>query len=317
MPEANSFGAALLSSEESSLVDVIESIEKGSVKALMLVESDPFRSFPDDERLKQAIEKLDLFLVMDYLPSSAARLTHIFFPTRTLFEMETSFINQEGRVQFATSAYRGGIPISQISAGGHPTRVFRHDIPGGEPEPAWQILVKLANAISSSAGEMLPLSRSELWNWIANEYPIFANVQTADEMPGDVRINMGQEKSKPFSSNGGSRPGQDSQRDSRLELLVVDWTFGTEELSTHSKFVQQVEKEPCLFMSPKDASTLGLKDGERIAVPLEKGRLEIKLCIADNVAPGVMVMPKHRQLAWQKIAKWPVKVAVDQIRNVS
>lgn len=315
MPEANSFGAALFSSEENSVMDVIESIEKGSVKGLMLVESDPFRSFPDDERLKQVIDKLDLFLVMDYLPSSAASLAHIFFPTRTLFETETSFVNQEGRVQFATSAFRGGIPISQISAGGHPPRVFNRNIPGGEPEPAWQILAKLANAISLPGGEMLPLSRSELWSWMTKEYPVFANVQIAGELPGSIRINPGQGKSKPFSFDGWARSEKDTQRDSRLELLVVDWTFGTEELSTYSKFVQQVEKEPCLFMSAKDASMIGVKDGERISLPLDKGRMEMTLRIVENMATGVIIMPKHRQLPWQKIEKRPVKVALDQIRK--
>jgi anaerobic selenocysteine-containing dehydrogenase len=97
----------------------------------------------------------------------------------------------------------------------------------------------------------------------------------------------------------------------------VDWTFGTEELSTYSKFIQQVEKEPCLFMSLKDASMIGLKDSERIVLPLGKGRLEMKLRIVENMAPGVIVIPKHRQLAWQKIEKWPVKIAVEQIKNVS
>jgi len=317
MPETNSFGAALLSSGKSSLIDVIESIEKGAVKALLMVETDPFWSFPDRERLKQAVDKLDLFLVMDYLPSSAARLAHLFFPTRTLFETETSFVNQEGRVQFVTSAYRGGIPISQISVGEHPPRLFGRDIPGGQPEPAWEIMAKLANAISSPGAEILPLSRSELWNWISKEYSIFANVQIADELSESIRVNSRQEKSKPFSFNAWSRFEKDSQRDSALELLVVDWTFGTEELSTYSKYLQQVEKEPCLFMSPKDASMIGLKDGERMTLPLDRGRLEIKLRIVDNMAPGVIVMPKHRQLAWQKIEKWPVKVAADQIRNVS
>ncbi len=315
MPEANSFGTALLSAEKSSLPDVIESIENGTVKALLMIETDPFWSFPDGERLKRVIAKLDLLLVMDYLPSSAVPLAHIFFPTRTLFEMESSFINQEGRVQFAASAYRGGIPISQISAGEHPPRVFNRDIPEGEPEPAWQILAKLANAISLPGREMFPLSRSELWSWITKEYPIFPNVQFADGLPEGVRVNLQQEKSKPFSFNARSRSGKDSQRDSGLELLVADWTFGTEELSTYSKFIQQVEKEPCVFMSPKVASTIGFKDGETIALPLEKGRLEVKLRIADKMASGVMVMPRHRQLAWQKIEKWPVKVAVDKIRK--
>ena len=55
MPGANAFGAALLSSAEKSVMDVIEAIEKGKIKALMVVESDPFWSFPDQERLKQAL----------------------------------------------------------------------------------------------------------------------------------------------------------------------------------------------------------------------------------------------------------------------
>jgi NADH-quinone oxidoreductase subunit G len=229
--------------------------------------------------------------------------------------METSFVNQEGRVQFATSAYRGGIPISQISAGGHPLRVFRRDIPGGESQPAWQILAKLANIISLPGREMFSLSKNELWSWIAKEYPIFANVPIADELPDDVRVHLAQGREKLFPSGGQIRSGGLSRENSTLELVMGDWTFGTEELSTYSKYLQQVEKEPCLFMSPKDASMLGLKDRERITLPLDKGRLEMELRIVDTMAPGVIVMPKHRQLAWQKIEKWPVKVAMGQIRK--
>jgi NADH-quinone oxidoreductase subunit G len=252
---------------------------------------------------------------MDYLPTPATGFAHMFFPTRTLFEMETSFVNQEGRVQFATSAYRGGIPISQISAGEHPPRVFRHEIPGGEPKPAWEILARLANAMPSPGGEMLPLSRSELWRWIKKEYPAFSNVQIADELPDGVRVNLRETREKPFSSNGRNRSDNQSQKDSSLELLIVDWTFGTEELSTYSKFIQQVEKEPCLFMNLKDATMIGLKDRERITLHLDQGRLEVELRIVENMASGVIVMPQHRRLAWQKIERWPVRVAVDQIKK--
>jgi NADH-quinone oxidoreductase subunit G len=315
MPGANAFGAALLSPDGGSLMDVIESIEKGAAKALLMVETDPFWSFPDQARLKRAIEKLELFLAMDYLPSPAARLAHIFFPTRTLFEMETSFVNQEGRVQFATSAYRGGIPISQTSAGQHPPRVFNHDIPGGKLEPAWGILAKLANAMSSPGREIFPISRNELWKWITKEYPVFSNVQIVDEYPDGIRVNLGQREEKPFSFEGRIRSEEEGRKDSRLELLVVDWTFGTEELSAYSRFIQPVEKGPCLLMNREDASRTGLKDKERIILHLDEGSLAVELFVVDNMAPGVIILPRHRQLPWQKIGRWPIKVEINQIER--
>jgi NADH-quinone oxidoreductase subunit G len=313
MPGPNAFGAALLSSGESSLMDVIESI--GSIKALLLVESDPFRTFPDQERWKRAVEKLELLLAMDYLPSETVRLARILLPTRTLFEMETSFVNQEGRVQFAPPAHRGGIPISQISAGNHPPRLFQSDIPGGEPEPAWAILARLANAMPTPGQERLSPSRSELWNWMVKEYPAFSNVPFADEQPDGIRIDLGHGKEEPFAFNRRIPSERPHRGDRELELLLSDWTFGTEELSSYSKFIQQVEKEPCLFINPKDASRTGSKDRERVTLHLDRGPLVLELRVADSVAPGVIVLPKHRRLPWQKTEKWPLAVGVDRIRK--
>jgi NADH-quinone oxidoreductase subunit G len=285
------------------------------VRALLLMESDPFRTFPDQERLRRAVEKLELLLVMDYLPSEAVRLAQILLPTRTQFEMESSFVNQEGRVQFASSAHRGGIPISQISAGGHPPRLFRSDVPGNEPEPAWVALAQLANAMSLGGRERLPLSRGELWNWISKEHIAFSDVPFADQLSHAFRVDLGQGKETPFSSNGRTPSEKRRPGDGELELLVADWTFGTEELSNYSKFIQQVEQEPCLLMHPKDASRTGLKDKERITLHLDRGPLAVELRVVDNVAPGVIILPKHRRLPWQKMERQPLKVGVDRIRK--
>jgi formate dehydrogenase major subunit len=83
--------------------------------------------------------------------------------------------------------------------------------------------------------------------------------------------------------------------------LLVDWTFGTEELSQHSESLQQVEKAPCLSMNRKDAEALGLKDGDRIILSIGKGAIEANLYAGENVASGVMVLPRHRQISWQKV----------------
>ncbi len=313
MPGPNAVGAALLSSGEDSSMEVMDAIESGTVKALLLVESDPFRDFSDQQRLKRAVAKLDLLLVMDYLPSEAAHLAQILFPTRTLFEMETSFVNQEGRVQFARPAHGGGTPISQINAGSHPPRLFQSDIPGGEPEPAWTILAKLASGMSVTGQGDFSLTRSELWEWIKNECPAFSNVPSANPSSEGLRIDLGQKEEEPFA--GGILSEKACRGNGELELLLSNWTFGTEELSAYSKFTQQVEKEPCLFMNPKDASRAGLKDNEKITLHLERGPLALELRVASNVAPGIIVLPKHRQLLWQKMQRGSKIIGLDRIKK--
>ena len=129
------------------------------------------------------------------------------------------------------------------------------------------------------------------------------------------RIDLGQGKEKPFPSDGRIPSEKERPGDSELELLVADWTFGTEELSTYSEYIQQVEKEPYLLMHPKDASRTGLKDKERITLHLDRGPLEVELRVADNVAPGVIILPKHRRLRWQQMGRRPLKVGVDRIRK--
>jgi NADH-quinone oxidoreductase subunit G len=308
MPGANAFGAALLSSGDHSFLEIVEAIEKGSVKALVLVESDPFSFFPDQQRLEQAIHKLDLLMVLDYVHSTSAQLAHILLPTLTLFEMQSTFINQEGRAQFSKPVYAGGIPIEQVSAGDHPPRTFRKDIPGSEPKAAWQILEELAEVMSSVS----KISISDLWAWLAKENSVFGSLKPSDS-PEDIRLMPGQRSGSLFSPVPFERPP--SPVDS-LQLLLVDWTFGTEELSNYSHTLQQVEKAPHLLMHPKDAMGAGLKDRDRVILQLDGGPLEIEVSIEENMAQWIMVLPRHRQLDWQKLKTTPAAIPFDRIKKV-
>ena len=81
LPGANAFGAALLSAAGEARAPLLEALESGAVKALVVVESDPFWDYPDRERLVRALEKLELLVALDYLPSPTVaaggyRLSH-------------------------------------------------------------------------------------------------------------------------------------------------------------------------------------------------------------------------------------------------
>jgi NADH-quinone oxidoreductase subunit G len=311
LPEANSFGTALLSPSNGSLMETIGAIENGTVTALVLVESDPYWSFPDGNRLEQALRRLDLLVILDYLPSKTARHARIFLPTQTVFEAGGSFVNQEGRIQFTRPVFGGGIPIKQIGAGGHPPRIFRSGMSGDDPKAAWQILTVLSEILSP--GEELSLDCA--WKAIIQENPGLSVLGNFGESLDGVRLIPNQSGEKSFSVDWARDLNKDNESDGGMELLLVDWTFGTEELSSYSPYIQGVEKAPVLTMHLADGDQCGLADGDTVILHLDGGPLKLNLSLAENMARGVLVLPRHRQLPWQKLRALPAGIPVDRIEK--
>jgi NADH-quinone oxidoreductase subunit G len=309
LPGANSFAASLLASDDRSFADTLACIESGAVKALLLVESDPLRDFADRQRLERALGMLDLLLVLDYLPSAAAGRAHIFFPTATLFETGGGFVNQGGIVQFVLPVHSPGIPLAQINSGDHPPRRFRSDAPGGDIKPAWQILRTLAEALSPGQEKLLS---SYPWEAITQATPAFSGLLKLEDTAGEVPLihaQPGCSSFRPYAIEASKKLNAGKQ----FELFMVDWTFGTEELSSLSASLKQVEKKPCMLMHPDDGKSLGIKDSDRITLQLDGGTVEADVRFAGNMASGVIILPRHRSLSWQKIRKFPALVTADRI----
>ena len=313
MPGANAFGAALLSPAGGSCEEIVQDIETGRVKALVIVESDPFGIFPDRQRLREALGKLDLLLVMDYLPSKVGEMAHVFFPTATSFETESSFVNQEGRLQSASPFYSGGTPVVQVSRGEHPPRAFNESMPGGGSRPAWEILADLGKALARGEPGSFLESTKDLWKGMLEDYPILAGVKPRDLREG-VRLQLGV-KGQDFFSLAAGEPRPPSV-DNSLDLLSVDQTFGTEELSGYSRFIPQEGKTPRLYMQSQDALRLGLGHGDKIGISLDRGFLEVELCVVENMASGMLFLPRHRHLEWQKFKELPAKIPIDKIKKI-
>jgi NADH-quinone oxidoreductase subunit G len=203
LPGANAYGAAIVSAGSEPFSELLGAIENGEVRALLLVETDFLYHFHDQARVKSALRKLELLVVMDYLPNraqefvgqtpvtihssvSASSLTYITFPTLTHFETHASFINQEGRLQQATPVHADGMPLSQLTGGKHPPREFRNDIPGGGAKAAWRIFSELEAAILPSHPAMT--SFDDLWSRIAQELNTDVQIENSKEIPDKLRI---------------------------------------------------------------------------------------------------------------------------------
>ncbi len=303
LPGAGAFAAARLSPPGASLEALLEAIEAGRVRALVAVEADPLSEFPDRPRLERALGQLELLVVLDYLPGATAARAQVLLPTATIFEAGGILVNQEGRLQQAQPVLTGGIPVAQIGAGSHPPRDYAAGLPGGKPTPAWQLLKRLA-------GDTDDADAGDLAACIAEVLPEFAGLPPAAALPSEgVRLPLG--GAAPFTSPAGGPPtGYDG-----LTVLLTQQTFGTEALSALSPPLQALEPPPRVVLCPHSAEALGLASGDRLVLNAAAGCFEATLEVCPQTAPGVLVVPRHRDLDWQLLGPSGTRIPLGHIRR--
>jgi len=291
MPGANAFGAAIVSDSAYSFDQIITDIEQGKIKSLLLVENDPFHFYPDQKRLEKALDKLELLIVMDYLDSSSARRADIFVPVQTVFESRGTFVNSEGRMQQMPKSFKRGIPIAEVGKGNHPPREFHHEIPGSDVKSANEILLAFCANVSA---EMQ----------FIREVP--------ENLPEDgIRVNL--HPTDCFSSNW---PSDLPKEEQGFTLLLTDRIFGTEELSLHSSCLRELEESPCLYMQSGDALSCGFSEQDLVKITTESGCLQIPLKICENMAQGVLILPRSRQICWQIFGTGKIRIQANQISKM-
>ena len=315
LPGANAFGAGLLSGPSVQGQDLLESIEEGRIKALLLAETDLFHECPDLARLEKAMEKLELLAIMDYLPSGSVRKADVFWPTTTLFEKTRStFINQEGRLQVAEPICPGGLPISGLNNGDHPPREFRADIPGDEARPAGEILSRLCEKMGSQG---FPVDFPEAGDWLAQRNLLPQGLDWGLAGREGVRILPQQVSDQDFNSFREAAAKSNPAPPDQYRLVWVDRFLGTEELSGYSAVIQAAEPEPFLYVSRQDANSLGLVPGDSVSLQLESGPVVLKVEIREPMASGFLAAPRQRRLHRHESPGSSVLISRDRIKKAN
>ena len=307
LPGANAFGSALVADAQRSFLQIIEGIEGGEIKALILAECDPFSQFADLQRLERAMDQLELLVVMDYLKTEAVDRADLFLPTATIYESGGLFVNQEGRLQVAGKASKGGLAIVQSGGGDHPPRIYGIGIPETDTPAAWQLVAELADNKAEAGYDPFLLAD------IVSE---FADLPSWNDIPDDgVRLQSAADSELYFKGQNAFAIDKTGAGDSHLDLILVDWTFGTEELSAGSPCLQELNPEPCATMHAHDAAALNLDSGDRIVIETGSGSLELPLQVADNMAAGILIIPRHHLLNWQVFEPGRVRIRRERLRK--
>jgi NADH-quinone oxidoreductase subunit G len=278
----NGFGAAAVS-RGATLGGILSGLEDGRFQAAVVVESDWSSWSP---RARQALEKLPLLIVLDYLPGPLVDKAKAFFPTTVTYESNGTYVNRTGRIQgFAAVQIAGRSAIEEIQNGSF-SRTYRRQPPESDARMAWEVLESLREL---AAGRRGIRDLAALREALAVNQPAWRPLR--DLRAGDEGVYL---ERASLSAVAAEVPA--FTRETGLQLFRMERTLGSEVLSRRSEPMRKMAGPPIALLSPADAARFGIPG--HVLLSVEGSSVEVAARVHEGVPEGVVLVPRD--------VEWPI-----------
>ncbi|MDY6879437.1 MAG: molybdopterin-dependent oxidoreductase [Thermodesulfobacteriota bacterium] len=256
------------------LFRMVEEMEKGNLKALYVMGENPLRSFPQRERVRAALERLDLLVVQDILSSEIAKMAEVLLPGAAFCEKSGSFTNMEGRIQSFTNV----VP------------------PPGQAKADWDILVRLAKQMDAN---MQANTLDRIRDEIARSVPMYSRL---NGRRGAAWAQESDAKGLPSPMKEGDKIPFFPVLFAKQKALDDDYPFtallggtryhlGSGTRTEHSDRLSYFNVGGAIEVSLEDGKKLNMRDGDRIRVESRYGALEREICVVKGMRQGLIFVP--------------------------
>ena len=272
---------------------ILEAIDKGEIRALWIIHSNPLSTFPDTGWIKRVLEGIDFLVVQDcYHPTETTSLAHVLLPGSQWLEKEGCMTNSTRGLNLVEKA----LP------------------PPGDARPDLEIVMAVARRMGYT-GEF----------WYRNTEDIFEEYKTLTRgRPNDITgvsyrrlrkerslqwpipdpAHKGTERrftdrrfpeGRLFLGIHGHTPPRESP-DSDYPLLLITGIIpfhfhsGTR---TGRMALSLPVREPFVRIHPVDAVRYGVTDGEYVEVASRRGTLRLRAVVTEDVMEGTVFIPYH------------------------
>jgi assimilatory nitrate reductase catalytic subunit len=283
-------------------VELFDAVERGAIKALWIMATNPVVSMPDAERVRRALAKAPFVVVSDCVrDTDTTRCAHVLLPAATWGEKSGTVTNSERRV----SRQRAFLPVP------------------GEARPDWWIVTEVAQrmgfggafAYDSPAALFREHARlSAFENDGRRDFDLGGVAALTDaeydalepfQWPHAARASP----QRPFADGKFYTPSGKAQliptpprplanAPSRDYPLVLNTGRIRDQWHTMTRTGKSARlgghhAEPFVELSPVDAARFGLALGDLAEVESASARIVVRVAITVAVAPGEVFVPMH------------------------
>jgi formate dehydrogenase alpha subunit len=269
-----------------TLTEMFEAAYKKEIKAIYLIGENPILSDPDARHVKESLETLDFFVVQDIFMSETAQLADVVLPSASFAESDGTFTNTDRRVQ----------------------RVRKAVEPIGKSKPDWEITCQLAQKMGTKGFDFQ--DPSQIMDEMSMLTPSYGGISFKRLENGGIQWPCPDNKhpgtpilhTEKFTRGKGKfipleyRPPAELPDDDYPLLLTTErsrYHFHTGTMTRKVSGLDTLVSEGMVEINPKDASALGISDGEMVKVISRRGDVLAKAKVTEVSPVKVVTMNFH------------------------
>jgi formate dehydrogenase major subunit len=268
-----------------TVVEIMGGALKGEIRGMLMMGENPFLSDPNVNKVKKCLASLEFLAVQDIFLTETAEFADVILPASAHAEKEGTYTNTDRCVQLARQATE----------------------PPGNARNDWQVLVDLSTRMGYP---MDYASAAAIFAEMASLTPDYAGLDHArlaaapvywpcstPEDPGTQVIftesfPRGRGKFSP-AEFAPARELPDAEYPFVLNTgrVLEHWHTGT--MTRRSRALDALVPEPFVDLHPRDASALGVADGQPVRVRSRRGSIVVPARVTPRVAAGSVFVPFH------------------------
>ena len=280
------WSCSLPSSPGLTLVEMFQAAHRKEIKAMYLIGENPALSDPDAQHVWQALSQVEFLVVQDIFLSETARFAHVVLPAASFAEKDGTFTNTERRVQ----------------------RVRKAIEPVGDSKPDWWIVCQIAQRLGARGFDYA--HPSEIMEEIRRLTPSYGGITYQrlekgglqwpcpfEDHPGTPMLHVnnfvrGKGRFVPLEYVP-PREMPDEEYPLILSTGRSLYHYHTGTMTRKVTGLNIIEPEGVIEISRKDASVIGIAQGDKVKVRSRRGEVVAKAKVTDALAPGVVFMTFH------------------------
>ncbi len=279
------WAATLPSAAGLKVTEMMPRAVEGDIRAMYIMGENPVLSDADSDHIRKALQSLDFLVVQDIFLTETAQYADVVLPACTYAEKEGTFTNTERRIQRVRQALEplghsrtdSQIIVDLAKRMGAPWQY----------ESSAQIMQEIASVTPQYGGIEYGRIQEQGLHWpCCDSGDPGTPILHCNEFTCGLARFQPQEHSPPAEVPDGEYP---------LWLTTgrILYQYHTGTMTRKSNGLNALAGECLVEISPEDAQSHHLQQGDTASVATRRGSIQARIHISESARPGTIFLPFH------------------------